>query len=506
MSGSLNVMGICKTYPGVRAAREVSFSTEPGEVIGVLGKNGAGKSTLMRILGGVERQDAGSLELDGRILAFHSARDAVAAGIVTVHQELNDVPMLSVAENICLGLGYPGRFGLVDRRALAGRAAAALDALHSGIDPAACVGTLSVAERRMVMVARALAAEARVIILDEPTASLTEAEITELFRVIRKLSAQGVTFLYVSHRLNEIFEICSRLLVMRDGELVADRAVKGTTRAEAVALIAGRSREAGTTARRAERIGEIVLEVSGLDPLRKGKTLSLSLRAGEVVGLAGLAGSGRTELLRQIMAADPIAGATHRIHGRAVRIASPRDAWAQGLGLLPEDRRHQGVIPGFPIYRNITLASLDANRVASLLPFPRKASEVKRAQGLIERLRLKAGGSEDSVISLSGGNQQKAILARNLAAQCQVLLLDEPTHGIDVSAKEEIYVLINELAERGMAVLLVSSELSELTVLADSIIVLRDGEIISHLPNEGMTEEQLLHLCLHARESDHASV
>lgn len=506
MSGTLTARGICKAYPGVQAAREVTFSIDPGEVIGVLGKNGAGKSTLMRILGGVERPDAGGLELGGRALDFHSARDAVAAGIVTVHQELNDIPMLSVAENVCLGLGYPGWMGLVDRRALDARANAALNALHSGIDPAALVGTLSVAERRMVMIARALAAEARVIILDEPTASLTEAEIAELFRVIRKLSAQGVAFLYVSHRLNEIFDICSRLLVMRDGELVADRNVKDTTSAEAVALIAGCAREARAMARGSDRIGEVVLELSGLDPLRKGAALSLSLRAGEVVGLAGLAGSGRTELMRQIMAADPMPGATHRMQGRAVRITSPRDAWAQGLGLLPEDRRHQGVIPGFPIYRNVTLASLDANRAASWLPFPRKASEVTRAQGLIERLRLKATSPEDSVTSLSGGNQQKALLARNLAAQCRVLLLDEPTHGIDVDAKEEIYALINELAEGGMAVLLVSSELNELTALANSIIVLRDGEAIAHLPNEGMTEEQLLHHCLHAQENEHVAV
>ncbi|MQB07988.1 sugar ABC transporter ATP-binding protein [Agrobacterium tumefaciens] len=503
MTQSLQIDGLSKAYPGVIAAHDVTFDIHPGEVVGVLGKNGAGKSTVMRILGGVERPDSGTVTIDGVVRHLHSASDALKSGIVTVHQELNDVPVLTVAENICLGLGFPKRNGLIDKAALLEKARWALEELHADISPSARVGDLTVAERRVVMIARALAANARFIILDEPTASLTETEIGDLFAVIRRLTDKGVGFLYVSHRLKEIFEICSRILVMRDGALVADIGADEASPDAVVSLIAGRSPEAAKAARRSIRMsGASMLGVSGIDPLRNGANLSFDIERGEILGLAGLAGSGRTEAIRQLVGADSNPNMRVEIERRPISIRSPGDAWRAGIGLVPEDRRNQGAILQFPVFSNITLSSLSANRALRFLPLPSLQSERTTAQDLIKRLSLKTSGPDEIVANLSGGSQQKAILARTLASRSRVLVLDEPTHGIDVDAKEEIYDLIRNLADAGTAIILISSELSELVRLADNLLVLRDGACVAKLENKSLTEEQLLHLCLHA-DGDH---
>lgn len=492
-----SIQDICKSYPGVQAAQNVSFEIDEGEIVGFLGKNGAGKSTIIRILAGVEQPDSGTISMYEAPCTFTMAKQAADAGIAVVHQELNDVPLLTVAENMAMGLGYPKKAGILDRRALNARARAALAELHMDVDPNALVGELSVAERRMVMIARALLTDAKLIVLDEPTASLTEREIEELFAVIKRLKSQDVSFLYVSHRLKEITELCDRSLVMRDGHLVADVQMKDIDEDALVALIAGK-RKKSLTSKRAERtFGDEVLRVEGLDPFYRGTPFDLHVAAGEILGLAGLGGAGRTETIRQILGANPNLGVTCTLNGRNVQITSPKQAWDCGIGLVPEDRRNEGALLNFPITHNITLSSLKLRRSRNWLPFPSTGKEAREAEHQITTLNLKTPSAEESLANLSGGNQQKAILARSLSAGCKVLILDEPTHGVDVDAKTEIYSQIMRLAASGCAIILISSELPELIELADRFMVLSEGKLVASLNGE-VSENELLKLCLTA--------
>jgi ABC-type sugar transport system ATPase subunit len=497
----VEMRGISKAYLGVAAVDRADLTLLAGQILGLVGKNGAGKTTLIKVLAGAVPRDAGEILVDGRPVHLHGASDSQALGIAVIHQELNDVPRMSVAENIGLGLRYPRRAGvLVDWRRLRRAAAETLGRLgETGIRPDALVGTLSVAHQRMVMIARALYARARVIVLDEPTGSLSEEEVVHLHDVVRSLATQGVGTVYVTHRLNEIFELTQRVMVMRDGRVVDERPTSAFDTRSLIAAITGEP-EAETADERRRRLlarrtpGPELLRVEGLSsgPVHEA---SLSVRAGEVVGLAGLVGSGRTELVRAIFGADRPHGGRVLVDGRERRIHSPRQGLRAGVALLPEDRRHQGLVRKFTVRKNTTLATLPRYRVAGL-PLPSRSREQAATRGLIDRLRIKTRGPEEQVAFLSGGSQQKVVLAKWLAsARTRVLVFDEPTLGIDVETKNEIYELISELAEDGRGLLLVSSEFSELVQCCDRVLVMREGRIVAELAGEAVTEREIVERC-----------
>lgn len=493
----LSIRNISKAYPGVTAASAVNLDVGAGEIVGLVGKNGAGKSTIIRIIAGVENPDTGEILLNDIPVQFHSAAEATRAGVAVVHQELNDIPTLSVGENILLGLRYPKHFGLIDRRRLREKARAALDAIHMDVDIDQPVSKLSVAERRMIMIARGIAAQAKVMVLDEPTASLTDSEIIDLFAVIRRMQKAGVGIVYVSHRLEEILDLTDRVSVMRDGALVEDQRTAILDENSLVSLISGKAAPPSfeRKARQSPRDGELAIEVSGIIPLPGRPAISLRVHRGEVIGLAGLAGAGRTEILRQIMGADSNPQIRHKIKGKDVAIRSPRDAWKHGIALVPEDRRTQGAILPFSVAHNVTIASLGQVRSWQRVAWPSKTSELTVANRFMGKLKIKAPSPETLIGTLSGGNQQKAVLARCLTAQADILLLDEPTHGVDVDAKEEIYRLIRELAAQGHAIIIVSSELKELAGLVDKALVLREGHHIATLAGSQVTEDEILNRC-----------
>jgi len=499
----LSLRDISKSYPGVVAASSVDLSLAAGEILGLVGKNGAGKSTIIRIIAGVEQPDSGQIAIEGEAVHLSCAMDATRAGIAVVHQELGGIPSLSVAENIMLGLGYPKKYGLIDRKRLRDKAQLALDAMQLKLDVDRSVASLSIAQRRMVMIARGIAADAKVVVLDEPTASLTETEIVDLFAVIKRMQANGVGIVYVSHRLGEVLELTSRVAVMRDGKLVSDRVTHELDEASLVELISGKD-ALGTTPSNASRgkvLGDLILKATGLSPLTGCPPITLTAQRGEIVGLAGLAGSGRSEILRQIMGADANLNVSHEIGGVPVKIGNPRDAWSHGIALVPEDRRTQGAILQFSIARNVTLASLRKHRLSRFGRFPSKTKENSVTRQLIKELKIKVSNTETKIGTLSGGNQQKAILARCLAADADILLLDEPTHGVDVDAKQEIYRVIRELAASGKAIIVVSSELREIEGLVDRALIMRDGHHVATLEGDDVTEKAVLTHCFAADEA-----
>lgn len=500
MSGEriVALKSITKHYPGVVAVDDVDMDFHAGEIVGLVGKNGAGKSTVIRIMAGVETADNGILSIDGLVTAFVNTHQATDHGLAFVHQELNDVPMLSVAENILLGLGYPRRFGIaVDRLALFVKAARVLAKLHMKIAPERLVSTLSVAERRMVMIARALAQNAKLLVLDEPTASLTDREIDELTSVIRKLREDGVCIVYVSHRLQEVLDLTDRVVVMRDGKVVGGSVTSSLSEDALVTMIVGHAAVPGNAAseRPSNGFGDVALEVGNIDPFNRGRAFSLSVKRGEVLGLAGLAGSGRTEAVRQIIGADPNPAITHQLEGHTAIIRNPADAISLGIALVPEDRRGQGALLDFSISQNITLSSLKSLRGISGIPIPSQAAERACADTFLAQLSIIAPSRNELASNLSGGNQQKVVLGRCLATDVDVLILDEPTHGIDVDAKESIYALIRNLASAGKAIILISSELPELVALADRALVLREGVLAGELAGQDLTEQNILSLC-----------
>ena len=500
----LQARGLCKQFPGVVAASEVTFDIAPSEVIGFVGKNGAGKSTVVRILAGVTQPDSGEISLDGKHVTLASPNDALARGLSSVHQELNDIPELSVAENILLGIGYPRRLGwFIDRNKLGNTARHALGRLqHDDVDPLGKVGDLSIAWRRVTMIARALAQRARLVVLDEPSASLTDIEIQNLHAVVRKLKAEGVAVIYVSHRLQEILSLTDRVLVMRDGRLVADHESCDLDEDKLIAEITGKpDRRPATAAPRPGVVtanrgaGRPILAVRNFWCRGKRETYSFDLHRGEVLGVAGLAGSGRTELMRAITGADPIDAGEIAVNGQSVRIRNPRDALSHGIAMVSEDRRSQGCIFAFSVLRNITLSSLKQHRRVERLPFPDTRKEQNTAAGLVERLSIKTHSVETEIGTLSGGNQQKVLLARVLAREFSILILDEPTHGIDVGAKEEIYDLVRTLAARGNAILFISSEFGEILRVSNRIIILRERRLVDVIQNTGIDEQVLLEKC-----------
>jgi ABC-type sugar transport system ATPase subunit len=482
--------GIGKRFPGVQALTDVSLAIARGACHALVGENGAGKSTLGKILAGLHRPDTGALRVDGHPVRFAGPRDALDAGIGMVHQELLFCENLTVAENLCLE-ALPARQGWLRRGLMRQRAREALERIGADLAPDRVLGELAIGQQQLVQIAAAVSRGARILIFDEPTSSLSQREAERLHALIRSLRGQGATVIYVSHRLADVLELCDTLTVLRDGRVVATRPAAGCTESELVELMIGRTLD-GPARRTGPRTpGPERLRVENLSRPGAFEGISFSLRAGEILGFAGLVGSGRTEVAETVFGLDRLAAGRVFRHGREVRCGSPRTAMAAGLGLVPEDRKRHGLVPGLGAGANITLSILER---LSTLGWVRRGAERDLAEGYVRRLAIRTAGLEAPAATLSGGNQQKLVLARWLAAECGVLILDEPTRGVDVGAKAEIHGQIRDLADQGLAVWLISSELPELLNLADRILVMRGGRIAGEMPAADATQDKLLRL------------
>ncbi|MFI4942056.1 MAG: sugar ABC transporter ATP-binding protein [Burkholderiales bacterium] len=490
-AAALRMRGIRKSFPGVVALDGVDLEVAAGEVHVLLGENGAGKSTLMKILSGATRCDEGVIELGGERVLVRDPAHAQALGTRIIYQELNLVPQLSAAENVFLGREPTRGLGLVDRARIERETWSTLAGLGIEIDVTRPVSELGIAQQQMVEVAKALHGDLRLLIMDEPTSALTASETSALFGTIRRLTADGVAVIYISHRLEEVARIGERVTVLRDGRRVATQRVGDVSLSELVRLMADRELKEHFPKRRSAR-GEELLRVEGL---RGGilRDVAFSLHRGEVVGLAGLLGAGRTELARAVTGADPPRAGTVKVKGETVVLRAPRDAIRRGVGLLPEDRKTQGLVLERSVTENLALPS-----TPRLSPFgwiKRRAERALAASG-VEALRIRTPSLEQAVVFLSGGNQQKIVLGKWLAADVDVLVVDEPTRGIDVASKVEIYEEMNKLTARGAGILMVSSELPELLGMSDRILVMREGRIVAELDAVGATQEQVLRAAL----------
>ncbi len=487
----LSMEGICKGFPGVQALQDARLEVREGEVHILLGENGAGKSTLMKILCGQYEADEGSTTFAERSIAPESPMEAELCGLVMIHQELNLVHGLTVAENIFLG-HEPTRGGLIQGDAMGRRSRELLQRLGCEVDPDTIVAELSVAEQQLVEIARALRTNARLLVMDEPTAALSDKEIDALFNVIRSLCSEGVPVIFISHRMKEIFSIGDRVTVMRDGHTVGTHPVDETSVGELIQMMVGRT-IAEQIHKREVPLGEAILEVEDLSKDGVLEAANLSIRAGEILGVAGLMGSGRTALARLIFGADRPDRGVVKIAGKTLVRGTPDEAIGAGLGFLTEDRKQQGLILQLSVAENITLTNLDEISRFGVLDL---RGERLQARTMVDRLNIRAASIDQISVDLSGGNQQKVVLARWIAARCRVLLFDEPTRGIDVGAKAEIYELIGELVEQGVAVLLISSEMPELLGLADRVAVMHDGAIRGVLPRSEASQERIMEMAL----------
>lgn len=488
----LRMEGIGKSFPGVRALDDVGFDLHGGEVHALVGENGAGKSTLIRVLTGAHRADAGRILLDGAPVRPRSPADAAALGIRTVYQEIDLLPELSVAENLFVGR-QPVRFGCIDWRQMRRRARDAMRRLGSDLDVSRRLASCPIAVRQMVAIARALDGRARVLVLDEPTSSLDREEVERLFGLIRRLSADGLGVVFITHFIDQVFRIADRVTILRNGRRVATHATPELSRLELVAQMIGRTPEDGAphAASGPSPSAEAppLLETRGLASRRLRAPIDLAIRRGELVGVAGLLGSGRTALARLLAGLDRADAGTVRIDGAPATLSSPRRAIARGVALVPEDRRGQGLVPDLSVRDNIILA-LQAKR-GWLRPLPRRRRR-EIADHFIAALAIDAVGAARPVRLLSGGNQQKTIIARWLATEPSVLILDEPTRGIDVGAKAEIRRLIAALRERGVAILFISSEIEELVHLCGRVLVMRDGRMTCELAGDDVSEAAIM--------------
>jgi rhamnose transport system ATP-binding protein len=489
----LRLTDIRKSFAGVQALKGVSFELRAGEVHALVGENGAGKSTLIKVITGAHQPDEGTVEVDGQAVADNDPLRARALGIAAIYQQPALFPNLTVAENIALGLEPSGGWRVVRWRERRDRARRLLGLLETRIDPDTEVHRLSMPEQQLVEIARALGADARILILDEPTASLGEREADDLFRVLRDLKSRGVGMIYISHRLEELPRVADRVTALRDGTLVGTRDIHEVDRAALIRMMVGRELSA-VFPKQAVPIGDVVLEVEGLGCRASGvHDVSLDVRAGEILGLAGLVGAGRTELARVLFGLTPADAGTIRLRGKPASIDSPEQAIARGIAYVPEDRRHHGVIPELSVAANTSLATLRAVSSGGLIDF---AKERRAAAEYVKRLGIKTPDVEAPVGNLSGGNQQKVALARWLASDPSVLILDEPTQGVDVGAKAEIHRLMVELAGRGLAIVMISSELPEVLGMSDRIAVMHGGTVVGRLDRAGATQEAILELAL----------
>jgi ribose transport system ATP-binding protein len=504
----LQVSDVDKRFPGVHALRGVSLTLAAGRVHALVGENGAGKSTLIKVMTGVYRPEAGTIALGGEPISFGGPIEAQRAGISTIYQEINLIPLMSVARNLFLGR-EPRRFGLVDVRTMNRDAVAVLREYGLDMDTTAVarpLHTLGLGAQQMVAIARAIGVDARVVVMDEPTSSLERREVTTLFEVIGRLRGKGIAVLYVSHRLDELYSICDDVTVMRDGAVVHTGALSDVDRLGLVSLMLGRDaaavRNDGVTAFSAghgDAADRPVLRAQGIEVRHRVHDVSLAIRAGEVVGLGGLLGSGRSETAKAIAGGLRRDGGTVEVSGRRLRRDTVAAAVRAGVVLLPEDRKAEGIIPSLSVRQNIVLAALPRLSRAGLLSGRRQDEVVAY---FMDRLRIKAASPDQKVAELSGGNQQKVLLARWLCLRPKVLLLDEPTRGIDVGAKAEVQRLIDELAGDGLGVLLISSELEELIEGSDRVVVLREGRAVAELSGDEVTEQHLMHALASEPEAD----
>jgi ribose transport system ATP-binding protein len=487
----LHMRSIRKSFPGVLALDDVELEVAPGEVHVLLGENGAGKSTLMKILSGSLSKDSGEILVDGQAVEILGPRHAQKLGIRTIYQELNLVPPLSAAANIFLGK-EPGRWGLLDRRAAETAAARLLADLGVSVDPARPVRELGIAHQQMVEVAKALSEEGRILIMDEPTSALTASEIDQLFATIERLRQRGTSIIYISHRLEEVARIGDRVTVMRDGRRVTTLPARGTPIPELVRLMA--DREIGEHfPRRRREAGDELLRVEHLSRGTLVRDVSFTLRRGEILGVTGLLGAGRTELARTLVGAEPAHSGTVTLKGRAVVIRHPSDALAHGVGLVPEDRKTQGLVLGLSVERNVALPN---TRRLSAWGVVRAATESALAGRSVTDLHIKTPNLAQPARLLSGGNQQKVVLAKWLAASVDLLIVDEPTRGIDVPAKIEIYELMNRLTAEGKGILMISSELPEVLGMSDRVLVMRGGRVVAELESTRTTQAEVLSYAL----------
>jgi rhamnose transport system ATP-binding protein len=470
----LSLSGVSKSFPGVRALHDAHLALYPGQVTALIGENGAGKSTIVKILTGIYTPDEGEIRVGGAPVHFASPRDAWGAGVTAIHQETIMFDELSVAENIFMGHMPKGAGGLVDRREILSRTQALLKRLDAGIDPAEPLKALGVAQKHLVEIARALSHEARIVIMDEPTAALSQREIDDLFRIVAQLKAEGRAVLFISHKFEEIFRVADRWLCLRDGEPVGEGAIAETSAPELVRLMVGRSIDQVFPKREAP-IGEVALEVKGLSNATEFADISFSLRKGEILGLYGLVGAGRSEAMQAVFGVSRPTAGEIRLEGKPLNVRAPADAIAAGVAYVPEDRQVQGAVLPFGVRENTTLASLYRHSRHGLLSL---ASELRDTRRLGARLSVKAASWDQKLQELSGGNQQKVVIAKWLATQPKVIILDEPTKGIDVGSKAAVHDFMVELAIEGLAVVLISSELPEVMGMSDRILVMHEGRIV----------------------------
>jgi ribose transport system ATP-binding protein len=489
--------GIVKRFAGATALDRVDFTLRHGEVHALVGENGAGKSTLVKIMTGAYRRDGGQLWLEGTAMDFATPADAQDAGVIAVHQEIHLLAYRTVAENVYLGR-EPRRRGLVDWKRMNAQTTELLEGLGVDIDARAVLGSLSTARQQMVAIARGVSLGAKVLVLDEPTSSLAEREVAILYDLIRRLQAKGTGIVYISHRFDELYTVCNRVTVLRDGKLVATRDLAGLERIDLVCLMLGKSREALETAgatgfgayQEASADQAPLLRVQGLRRGTKLHGVTLDVRRGEVVGLAGLLGSGRTETARALFGADPAEGGSIELGGRSLAPQTPNAGIDAGIGFVSEDRKVDGIIPELSIRENLTLAALPTLTRFGIVSRARQDEIVAK---FMRRLGIKATSAEQKIRELSGGNQQKVLLARWMCTEPKLLILDEPTRGVDIGAKAEIQGLVNELAASGLGVLMISSELEELVEGSARVVVMRDGRTVAEIPREKLSQEAIIH-------------
>tara|TARA_R110000850_G_scaffold16044_10_gene50063 strand:- start:833 stop:2332 length:1500 start_codon:yes stop_codon:yes gene_type:complete len=490
MSSLLEVSGIGKSFPGVRALHDVGLQVNAGEVVALLGENGAGKSTLMKILAGVQPADEGEMRISGKPVTIRSVHEGLSHGIALIHQELNLATNLSVGANIFLGR-EPHRAGMIDEKAIAQGAAEYLAKVGLDVGPETLVSELPIGKQQLVEIAKALSTQAKILIMDEPTSSLSTGETERLFEVVKELRDGGVSIVYISHRLSEVDELADRVVVLRDGENAGELSRDKIDHDSMVSLMVGRELSQ-FYAHECQVPGEVVLSAHKVrTPAHPAEEISFELKAGEIIGLAGLVGAGRTELLETLFGVTPALSGTLSVGGQVSVIDGSRQAISKGVALVPEDRKQQGLIIEMAVGDNLSLASLERDQNKGRLNF---RAEQEISEEMTERMNIKTPSSRQVVRYLSGGNQQKVVLGKWLAMKPRILLLDEPTRGIDIGAKREIYALMEELAEQGVAILFVSSEMEEILGMSDRVLVMHEGQLAGELSRDNLSEEAIMNL------------
>lgn len=484
----LRMENIVKTFPGVKALNNAAITVHAGEVMGFMGENGAGKSTLMNVLGGVFPADSGDIYIEGKKVAIHSIHESQALGVAFIHQELALEPYLTIAENIFLGREMKNSFGMVSKDKMAEAARPFLERVGLDVDPNEFVGRLSIGQQQMVEIAKSFSLNAKILILDEPTSSLSEKEVDVLFDTVRDLKKQGMGIIFITHKMAEVFQLCDAVTIMRDGEFMGERQSAECSESELISLMVGRDL-GNYYVRTYNKPGDIMMEVKNINAGKRAIDCSFQVRSGEILGFYGLVGAGRSELMKAIMGLDPMDSGEIYLNGEKTKKHDPAYMQKHGIALVPESRKTEGLLLNNTIKFNTTLAVLD-RFIKNLVVNTRKEDEI--TEDGIEKLHIKTSSSLVNCSTLSGGNQQKVLLAKWLATDPKILILDEPTRGIDVGAKAEIYTIINNLAKQGLAIILISSEMPEVMNMSDRMMIMREGHIMGELSHDEYDQERIL--------------